>query len=149
MYRYIIFYLLVFIGLLVYFDSDRKNYNYLINEEAIPIRDNEEIKGMNYTIDIDDSINDKNIDVYSKIISSIYHYKDVSTIDNFFVNLNVDDDYKIEGINIVDNNNYIIRYVEFDKKSKDIIINLDREDFVNYNSNYDIKIKLKRNTRKI
>ena len=146
---YILFYLLVLISLLVYFCSNKKDYTYLIHEEATPIRDLDEIKGILYRIDIDNSIDDKDLDIYSKIISSIYHYKDINEINDFFVNLEVDEDYSVDNINIVDDSNFIIRNIDFDRDSKDIIINLDREDFTNYESNYDIKIKLKRNTRKI
>lgn len=147
--KYILFYLLVLICLLLFFYSNKKDYKYLIYEEATPIRDYNEIRGMRYTIDIDNSINDDNIDVYSKIISSIYHYKDISNINSFFVNLSVDDNYKIDTINIVDDNNKIIKNIDFDYNSNNIVLNLEKEDFINYKSNFDIKIRLKRNTRKI
>ena len=147
--KYIIFYLFVLIGVLLFFYSNKKDYKYLIYEEATPIRDSNEIKGMKYTIDIDNSVNDNNIDIYSKIISSIYHYKDISNINNFFINLSVDEKYKIDDINIVDDNNRIIRNISFDDNSNDIVLNLERKDFIDYRSNYDIRIKLKRNTRKI
>ena len=147
--KYILFYLLVLICLLLFFYSNKKDYKYLIYEEATPIRDYNEIRGMKYTIDIDNSINDDNIDVYSKIISSIYHYKDISNINSFFVNLSVDDNYKIDTINIVDDNNKIIKNIDFDYNSNNIVLNLEKEDFINYKSNFDIKIRLKRNTRKI
>lgn len=147
--KYIVFYLLVLILLLLFFYSDRKNYKYLIHEEATPIRDYEGIKGMLYKIDIDKSINDKNIDVSSSIISSINHYKDISSINSFFVNLEVDNDYLVDDISIVDKNDFIIRIIDFDKDSNNVVLNLEKQDFVNYENNYDIKIKLKRNTRKI
>lgn len=147
--KYILFYLLVLICLLLFFYSNKKDYKYLIYEEATPIRDYNEIRGMRYTIDIDNSINDDNIDVYSKIISSIYHYKDISNINSFFVNLSVDDNYKIDTINIVDDNNKIIKNIDFDYNSNNIVLNLEKEDFINYKSNFDIRIRLKRNTRKI
>lgn len=147
--RYIIFYLIILILLLLFFYSDKKDYTYLIHEEATPIRDLDEIKGILYRIDIDDSINDKNIDISSSIISSINHYKDISNIDNFYVDLDVDDSYKVDDVSIVDKNDFIIRYINFNKDSNDIVLNLEKDDFVNYNNNYDIKIKLKRNTRKI
>lgn len=147
--RYIIFYLFILIILLLFFCSNKKDYTYLINEEATPIRNLNEIKGMKYKVDIDKSIKDKNIDIYSKIISSINHYKDINNIKDFFINLEIDNDYVIDNINIVDDNNYIIRNIDYEKNGKEIIFNLDEGDFTNYNSNYDIKIKLKRNTRKI
>jgi hypothetical protein len=147
--RYLLFYLVILILLLIFFYSDKKDYTYLIHEEATPIRDLDEIKGMFYRIDIDKSINDKSLDVSSSIISSINHFKDISNIDNFFVNLEVDDSYKVDDISIVDKNNFIIRYINFDKDSNDVVLNLEKDDFVNYNNNYDIRIKLKRNTRKI
>lgn len=147
--RYIIFYLFILIILLLFFYSNKKDYTYLINEEATPIRELNEITGMNYKVDIDKSIKDKNIDIYSKIISSIYHYKDVNNIKDFLINLEIDNDYIIDDINIVDDNNYIIRNINYKKNGEEIFFNLDECDFTNYNSNYDIKIKLKRNTRKI
>lgn len=147
--RYIFFYLIVLGLLLLFFYSDKKDYTYLIHQEATPIRDLDEIKGMLYKIDIDNSINDKNISISSSIISSINHYKDVSSINHFFVNLEIDNDYLIDDISIVDKNNYIIRNVNFTKKSTDIVLDLEKDDFTNYKNDYDIRIKLKRNTRKI
>ena len=147
--KYILFYLFILICLLLFFYSNKKDYKYLIYEEAIPIRDYDEIKGMKYTINVDNSVIDNSIDVYSKILSSIYHYKDISNINSFFINLSVDEDYKIDTIDIVDNKNKIIRNINFSNDSNDIVLNLEREDFINYNSNYDIKIRLKRNARKI
>ena len=147
--RYILFYLIIFCILLLFFLSNKKDYTYLIHEEATPIRDLDEIKGILYKIDIDNTVIDKDIDISSNILSSIYHYKDISSIDNFFVNLEVDDNYKVDDISIVDKNNFIIRNINFDNNSKDIVLNLEKDDFTNYNNNYDIRIKLKRNTRKI
>lgn len=147
--RYIIFYFIVFCILILFFLSDGKDYTYLIHEEATPIRDLDEIKGMLYRIDIDNSINDKNIDISSKIISSINHYKDISNINSFYVDLEVDNDYIVDGISIVNNDNYIIRDILFDKGSNDIKLNLEKDDFSNYKNDYDVRIKLKRNTRKI
>ena len=147
--KYIILYIFLLIILLLFFYSDKKDYIYLINEEATPIRDLDEIKGMKYKVDIDKSIKDKNIDIYSKIMASIYHYKDINELNNFFINLEIDNDYVIDNINIVDDNNLIIKDIDYEKDGKKIIFNLDGDDFTNYNSNYDIKIKLKRNTRKI
>ena len=147
--RYIIFYFIVFCILILFFLSDEKDYTYLIHEEATPIRDLDEIKGMLYRIDIDNSINDNNIDISSKIISSINHYKDISNINSFYVDLEVDNDYIVDGISIVNNDNYIIRDILFDKGSNDIKLNLEKDDFSNYKNDYDVRIKLKRNTRKI
>ena len=147
--KYIIFYLIVFSILILFFLSNKKDYTYLIHEEATPIRDYDEIKGILYRINIDESITDNSIDVLSSIISSINHYKDIHSINNFFVNLKVDDSYEIDDISIVDKNNFIIKYMDFDKDSDDIILNLEKDDFIDYKNNYDIRIKLKRNTRKI
>ena len=147
--KYILFYLLFLIVLLLFFYSNKKDYTYLINEEATPIRDLDEIKGMRYRIDIDNSIKDKSINILSSIFSSINHYKDINSINSFFINLEIDNNYKVDTISIVDKNDYIIRYVDFYDDSNDVILNLEKDDFINYNSDYDIKIKLKRNTRKI
>ena len=147
--KYILFYFIVFCILLLFFFSNKKDYTYLIHEEATPIRDLDEIKGILYTIDIDNSINDNDLDISSRIFSSINHYKDISSINDFYVNLEVDKDYLVDDISIVDDKDFIIRIIDFDRESKDIILNLDKDDFTNYNNNYDIKIKLKRNTRKI
>lgn len=147
--KYVLFYLVLLILLLLFFYSNKKDFTYLIHEEATPIRDLDGIKGMLYTIDVDNAINDNNIDVLSSIFSSIYHYKDINSINSFFINLDVDNDYKVEDISIVDDNNFIIRNIDFNKDSKDIILELEKGDFINYNNNYDIRIKLKRNTRKI
>lgn len=147
--KYILFYFIVFCILMLFFFSDKKDYTYLIHEEATPIRNLDEIKGMFYKIDIDNSINDKSLNIFSNIISSINHYKDIKSIDNFYVNLEVDDKYIIDDISIVDNTDFIIRYINFDRDSNDIVFDLEKDDFINYDNNYDIKIKLKRNARKI
>ena len=147
--KYVLFYLILLILLLLFFYSNKKDFTYLIHEEATPIRDLDGIKGMLYKIDVDNGVNDQNIDISSKIISSIYHYKDINSINSFFINLDVDNDYRVEDISIVDDNNFIIRNINFNRDSDDIILNLEKDDFINYKNNYDIRIKLKRNTRKI
>ena len=147
--KYVLFYLVLLILLLLFFYSNKKDFTYLIHEEATPIRDLDGIKGMLYKIDVDNGVNDQNIDISSKIISSIYHYKDINSINSFFINLDVDNDYRVEDISIVDDNNFIIRNINFNRDSDDIILNLEKDDFINYKNNYDIRIKLKRNTRKI
>ena len=88
--KYILFYLFILICLLLFFYSNKKDYTYLINEEATPIRDLNEIKGMKYKVDIDESIKDKNIDIYSKIISSINHYKDINNINSIYFIILID-----------------------------------------------------------
>ena len=147
--KYVLFYLILLILLLLFFYSNKKDFTYLIHEEATPIRDLDGIKGMLYKIDVDNGVNDQNIDISSKIISSIYHYKDINSINSFFINLDVDNDYRVEDISIVDDNDFIIRNINFNRDSDDIILNLEKDDFINYKNNYDIRIKLKRNTRKI
>lgn len=148
--RYVVFYLIVLVGLLLFFCSDSGDVDYTINEEATPIRDYEEIKGMLYTIDVSDEKKEEDIDVFSKMLSSIYHYKDINNIDSFFIDLKVDENYKIDDMSIIDmRDDSFVKKVNYNIEEKDTIINLDRSDFDLYNTNYDIKIKLKRNARKI
>ena len=153
--RYILFYLFVLIFLLLFFYSDKRinkssDYTYLINEEAIPIRDYDEIKGMKYTIEIDDMIKDESIDISSSVLSSIYHYKDFNSIDNFFVNLEIDSDYDVYDISIVDrSNNLVVSNLDYKRDNNYIVIYLDKEVFSNYKMDYYLRIKVKRNTRKI
>ena len=153
--RYILFYLFILIFLLLFFYSDNNinkssDYTYLINEEAIPIRDYDEIKGMKYTIEIDDIVTDESIDISSSVLSSIYHYKDFNSIDSFFVNLEIDDNYDVYDISIVDgSNNLVVSNLDYKKDNNYIVIYLDKEIFSNYKMDYYVRIKLKRNTRKI
>lgn len=85
--------LIIFItfGSLFFINTNTLNDNIL--EEAIPIRENSSIKGINYHIDIKDS--NKNKIIYStKILDSIYHYTDISNLKNFIINLEINNSTK-------------------------------------------------------
>ena len=118
--------------------------NVIVSEEVNPIRENDIITSMNYNITLDKKTNKKSFDIKSSILSSIYHYKDIDSIDTFTINLYLINDtkynYSIDRILLVDNN-YIIREIECKKIKNKIVFNLNKEDF---NSNYFIKLKIKR-----
>lgn len=145
---YVEFYIIVLIVLLLFFYSNNKNNRSFINEEALPIRDNEIIEGMNYIITID-NMKDNNITILSEILSSIYHYKDINNISDFYIDLKIDNktdyNYLLKDISIVDSvDNIIIKDIDYNYKDSDISFTLNKDDFTNYNLNKRIKIELER-----
>ena len=95
----------IFIVLLsTYYIPTSNNYM----EEASPIREEDKMVGMNYTITLDKYIKKNNLSIDTSIISSINHYKDINTIDNFYVDLKIDNkskyDYVLKSIIIINKN---------------------------------------------
>ena len=78
-----------------------------IEEEAIPIRDNGVIVGMDYHISID--TNKSNIVINTKLIDSIRHYKDISLLDELYVTFK---------FNNKSNNNYYLKKIEINNNSR-------------------------------
>jgi len=145
---YVEFYIIVLIVLLLFFYSNNKNNRSFINEEALPIRNNEIIEGMNYIVTIDNT-KDNNITILSEILSSIYHYKDINNINDFYIDLKIDNktdyNYLLKDISIIDSiDNVVIRNIDYNYKDSDISFTLNKDDFTNYNLNKRIKIELEK-----
>ena len=140
--KYFVFYILVLLLVLLYFYSNSKVDNNFF-EEANPIREYDTINGMNYDITLNDNRN-SNIKIYSSILSSIYHYKDINNINNFFVNLNINSNsnYLVENISIIDKSSKkLIKKINYNTSDDTISFDLNKNDF---NNNYDIMIILKK-----
>jgi len=146
---YITFYIIILLLVLLFFYSNSKSSSNLISEEANPIRNKEIIEGMDYTITIDEKEKNNNIKIYTAILSSIYHFKDINNIDEFYVDLKIDNqtryNYILKNIKIVDRiDNSLKHIVSYDELLEKVRINLKKEDFINYNKNYDIEIELEK-----
>ena len=63
---YITFYIIILLLILLFFYSNNKTTSSLISEEANPIRDVETIKGMDYTITINERERKNNIKLSQK-----------------------------------------------------------------------------------
>ena len=60
------------------------------------------------------------------------------------------DNYDVYNISIVDrSNNLVVSNLDYKKDNNYIVIYLDKEIFSNYKVDYYVRIKVKRNTRKI
>lgn len=146
---YITFYIIILLLILLFFYSNNKTTSSLISEEANPIRDVETIKGMDYTITINERERKNNIKLFTEILSSIYHYKDINSIDSFYINLKIDNktnyNYLIKSIKIIDRgDNSLKRNISYDETNEEVKFNLLKEDFINYNSNNYIEIELEK-----
>lgn len=110
-YRYIIL-LLVICSLIAcgykFFGYEKEE----IIEEAVPIRDKNEIVGMNYYITINSR--KEYLGINTKLIESIIHYKDVSGINKFYVNFiiinNSGHNYYLKKIDVINNNISLRKY---------------------------------------
>lgn len=100
-----------------------------ITEEAIPIRNNEEIIGLNYSITIPNNIKDNKVIIPTKILDSINHYKDIRSINNFKVIIIINNNskyiYKVTNIYISSNkkNKQKIKYHNSNNKISFILTN--------------------------
>jgi len=133
---------ILIIMLSTYFTPTTNNY---FGEESSPIREADKIVGMNYTITIDDSVKNKYLDIDTSIISSIKHYKDINFIDDFYVDLKIDNKskykYSIKDISLISNGDYNKYNIDYKNKNKYVVIKLNKDDF---KDNYFIQIKLKK-----
>ncbi len=148
-YYYVIFYIIILLLILLFFYSNSNITSDLISEEANPIRVNEEIEGMDYTITINEKMKKNNIKVLSEILSSIYHYKDINSIDEIYVDLNLDNqtryNYILKSIKLVNReDNYLVRNISYDESLEKVKFILNKDDFINYNNNYCIEIDLEK-----
>lgn len=115
--------MVIFIMTLLIGCSLNTSANEVISEEAIPIRDGDIITGMEYNIKLNKGI-DKEILLDTKVIESIYHYKDISKLDRFSVLFNMTNN---------SNNKYVVKKILFYKE--DNILKT-----YNYNLELDTKV---------
>ena len=146
---YVTFYIIILLLILLFFYSNSKTNRELISEEANPIREKEIIKGMGYTITINEKEKKNNIKILSEILSSIYHYKDINTIDDFYVDLKIDNktryNYHLKDIKMINKeDDSLIRNINYNESIESVKFNLNKKDFINYNSNYYIEIELEK-----
>ena len=118
-----------------------------IIEEAIPIRNNEEIIGLNYSITIPNNLKDNKVLINTKIIDSINHYKDINNIKKFKIIININNNsnypYKVTDIYISINNKnkQKIKYHNYNNK---ISFKLTKNDIINHHEKYHVNIELKK-----
>lgn len=139
----------IFFFIFLFFFSSADIYaSTLVNEEASPIREGNNITGMDYVITIGKKVKKDNVYISTSILSSINHYKDVRNIDIFNVDLKINNQsnysYFIKSISIIDGN--ITKNIEF-KNSKDgnyVFFNLSKNDLLECGVNSYIQIKLEK-----
>ena len=145
---YIIFGILFLLLVLLVINSSYELYN--ISEESSPIREGESIVGMDYIITIGEDVKRHDINIATSIISSILHYKDINTINDFYVDLKINNKshkkYLLKNIMLVNNSGMVDKKVKYKKNKDYIYIKLSKDDFLNYGNNSFIKIELENNT---
>ncbi len=143
---YVSFVVLFIFLILFVIDSSRELYD--IGEEASPIREGNNIVGMDYIITIGKDVKRHDVNISTSILSSILHYKDINNINSFYVDLKINNKtnnkYFLKNIILVSNGGLINKKVKYKKKNNYISIKLNREDFLNYNNGSFIKIELKK-----
>ena len=122
-----------------------------IEEEAFPIWEEDRIIGLNYKITIGKSIKDKRVTITTHVLDSIYHYKDVKTIDQFSVYFIIDNkakySYSLKDIYIVDTStNIVIENIPYSRSNVDnrFYFLLTKKSFQKYNKKYCIQVVLER-----
>ncbi len=121
-----------------------------IGEEAIPIREDDTIIGMDYVITIYSYVNDNSIVISSHILDSVLHYKDPSSIHDFYIQLSIHNqskhDYLLKNIRIKDNrSNVIIEELSYEEESNHVFKIFLPEDFFNhYYPTYKMQIELEK-----
>lgn len=134
-YSIIIFFSLLL--LLFVFLEKPSNINSSISEEAIPIREENIITGIEYHIQIGKRVRNTTLDINTHILDSIYHYKDISTIELFTVKIIMDNQSKYP---------YLLKKIELLSQGKkedisyqlqgnDIVLHLNHSFFMNYHKN--------------
>lgn len=134
-YSIIIFFsLLLLLFLFLEKPTNRSDY---ISEEVIPIREEDIITGIEYHIQIGKRVRKASLDINTHILDSIYHYKDISTIEKFTVKIIMDNQSKYT---------YLLKKIEllsqgkredisYQLQGKDIILYLNQSYFKNYHKN--------------
>ena len=134
-YSIIIFFpLLLLLFLFLEKPTNRSDY---ISEEVIPIREEDIITGIEYHIQIGKRVKNATLDINTHILDSIYHYKDISTIERFTVKIIMDNQSKYT---------YLLKKIEllsqgkredisYQLQGKDIILYLNQSYFKNYHKN--------------
>lgn len=139
-------FVIVFIFLiLLSISSSRELYD--ISEEASPIREGDSIVGMDYVVTIGKDVKREDINISTSIISSILHYKDIDTINDFYVDLKINNKsrgrYLLKNIMMVSNGGLVNRNIKYKKNNNYISIRLSKKDLLDYNNSF-IKLELKK-----
>ena len=120
-----------------------------VEEEAIPIRENEVIIGMDYRVHIKEYVNDSVIVLSSHILDSIVHYMELDSIDHFLIRLKIESfhsAYSLKDIYIIDSITHVVIekiFYEFDGNDS-VIFFLGKNYFQKYESSNRIQIELKK-----
>ena len=116
-------YLIIIIMFSLILSGCNNNTNNNIYEEATPVRDKDKIVGIDYKININSK--EDNITINTKIIDSINHYKDINNIDDFYINLMINNTsnckYYLKKIEINNSDSCLKKYnynISISKKEK-------------------------------
>ena len=111
---YVSFVVLFIFLILFVIDSSRELYD--IGEEASPIREGNNIVGMDYIITIGKDVKRHDVNISTSILSSILHYKDINNINSFYVDLKINNKtnnkYFLKNIILVSNGGLINKKVK-------------------------------------
>jgi len=147
--KYIILVLLVLLILGVDFYQAKGKEE--VMEEAIPIRENEVITGLEYRITIEEQVKENSFTISTHILDSILHYKNLNTIQEFFICLKIDNQsknqYFIKSIYVIDaDSNVFIQNIDYedDTSFNQFSFLLDQEFFQTYESKYKIQIEFEK-----
>ena len=125
-----------------YYEKD----DFEIQEEATPIRQGDTITGLRYVITIPESADSSSISFSSWIIDSVLHYKDVHSIDSFFIEVVIDNHsscpYVFDRIALVSLDNTWIEDISYEKREKSIVLSFTKDFFLQYGTNSKIQIAL-------
>ena len=132
--RKVLFICVFIIMIIVFFLSFKtSNAESIIDEEASPIREDNEIVGMDYSITIGEDTNKDNIIINTAIISSIIHYKDIKFISDFFIDLKIINksnyEYSLKNISI-NNGESIKKKIDYKTNNSIISFYLNKDDLI-------------------
>ena len=121
---------------------------YDISEEASPIREGDRIVGMDYSVTLGEDVKGNNVNIATSILSSIVHYKDINSINDFYIDLKINNktksSYLLKNIMLVGNNGLSSKKLKYKKNSNHISIKLNRNDILKYSDDSFIKIELEK-----
>ena len=120
-----------------------------ITEEAIPIREEEIITGLNYHITIGKNVQDSSLVISSKILDSIVHYKDTHMIEDFTIHLIIhnqtENSYLLKKIYIIDSSTNIVKKdISYVMKNNEFLFHLDSFYFKEYKKEDQVFIELEK-----